>query len=134
MKNVKFSYMKNLNLNGYNNIQMSVFTVLSLTICITDKQFLHFQCQLLKLAKYKQAVRCLTKERNTRIIKNNYCSDQLPFLRSVLNVGNKATKEYTVLKRFQLSLSVGFPSQCRHLHIVPFLSYVLTRSRCWLSK
>ena len=71
---MKFSYMKNLNLNGDNNIQMSVFTVLSLKISITDKQFLHFQRQLLKPAKYKpakykQAVRCLTKERNTRIIK-----------------------------------------------------------------
>ena len=66
---MKFSYMKNVNLNGDNNIQMSVFTVLSLKISITDKQFLHFQRQLLKPAKYKQAVRCLTKETNTRIIK-----------------------------------------------------------------
>ena len=29
----------------------------------------------------------------TRIIKSNYYSDQLPFLRSILNVGVKATKE-----------------------------------------
>ena len=30
MKNVKFSYMKNLNLYGDNNIQTSIFAVLSL--------------------------------------------------------------------------------------------------------
>ena len=31
--------MENLNLCGDNNIQMSVFAVLSLKICITDNQF-----------------------------------------------------------------------------------------------
>ena len=36
---MKFSYMKNLNLHGDNDIQMSVFAILSLKICITDKQF-----------------------------------------------------------------------------------------------
>ena len=50
-ENVKISHMKNLNLYGDNNIQMSVFAVLSLKICITDKQFLHFQRQLLNPAK-----------------------------------------------------------------------------------
>ena len=43
--------MKNLNLYGDNNIQMSVFAVLSLKTCINDKQFLNFQRQLLKPAK-----------------------------------------------------------------------------------
>ena len=46
-----FSYGKNLNLYGDNNTQLSVFAVLSIKICVTGKQFLHFQCQLLKLAK-----------------------------------------------------------------------------------
>ena len=40
MKNLKFSNMENLNLYGDNDIQMSVFfAVLSLKMCITDKQF-----------------------------------------------------------------------------------------------
>ena len=51
---MKFSYMKNLNLCG-DNILMSVFAVLSLKMdlmyLITDKQFLHFQRELLKPAK-----------------------------------------------------------------------------------
>ena len=38
-------------LSGDNYIQMSIFAVLSLKICVTDKQFLHFQHQLLKPAK-----------------------------------------------------------------------------------
>ena len=41
MKNVKFSYLKNLNLYGDNNIQMSVYVTL----------IFHFQRQLLKPAK-----------------------------------------------------------------------------------
>ena len=44
-------YMENLDLFGDNNIQISVFALLSLKICITDEQFLHFQCQLLELVK-----------------------------------------------------------------------------------
>ena len=35
--------MENLNLYGDNSIQISVSAVLSLKICITDKQFLHFR-------------------------------------------------------------------------------------------
>ena len=48
---MKFSYMKNLNLHGDNNIQMSVFAVLSLKICITDKQFLHFSAPVIETGK-----------------------------------------------------------------------------------
>ena len=50
---MKFSYMKNLNLYGDNNIQMSVFAVLSLKICITDKQFLHFSASVIETGKVK---------------------------------------------------------------------------------
>ena len=45
--------MKNLNLYGDNNIQVSVFAVLSLKIYITDKQFLHFSAPVIETGKVK---------------------------------------------------------------------------------
>ena len=45
--------MKNLNLYGDKNIQMSVLTVLSLKICIADKQFLHFSVPVIETSKVK---------------------------------------------------------------------------------
>ena len=53
MKNVKFSHMENLDLYGENNIQMSVFAVLSLKMCITDKQFLHISAPVIETGKVK---------------------------------------------------------------------------------
>ena len=43
--------MENLSLYGDNSIQISVFALLSLKICVIDEQFLNSQRQLFKPAK-----------------------------------------------------------------------------------
>ena len=49
-------------------------------ICITDKTVSPFSAPVIETGKVKTGCQMSTEERNTRIIKNNYYSDQLPFL------------------------------------------------------
>ena len=56
------------------------FLVLSLKICITDKTVSPLSAPVIEIGKVKTGCQMSTEERNTRIIKNNYYSDRLPFL------------------------------------------------------